>query len=148
MMTAKGDKRRGVVHVTCDFAHLDLSAFFAIQKTNPFVEKHILWQHRQLITGYWSRSSPVVCLFKVVIESLNSKAYFLHLLSSSSSTINSILNAPVKSLLLRGKRIENTAGIKNVIWNVNHDKKGEQSTFKIKQEAWLQYVNCGIFVIQ
>lgn len=79
MMTAKSDKRQGVVRVIYDLAPLDLSAFFSpIQKTNPFVEKHILWLHRQLITGYWSRSSPMVCLFKVVIESLNLKAHFLH----------------------------------------------------------------------
>lgn len=31
MMTAKSDKRRGVVRVTCDLAPLDLSAFFTIQ---------------------------------------------------------------------------------------------------------------------
>lgn len=52
-----------------------------------------------------------------------------------------MLDILVKSLLLRGKRIEGEKRRKT-------GQKGPESTAKIKQEAWFQHVNCGISVIQ
>lgn len=65
------DEQIGQFNLWFYIVNIDLSVLFFVCKTKLCVGKRISCSHRQLIIGYHHRCGPKVCLFQVVIQSVN-----------------------------------------------------------------------------